>query len=452
MLSLFTELINKSLFLLLIKFIFMKSFSLLKTLTILLFTFFVFHNGYGQVKIIKTGDEWEFNDDGIEPPKDWIKQKNIINNWKTGASPLGYGSSLIKTTVSYGSDSENKHITKYFKKTFIVDDPYAYLIYKLNVQRDDGIVIYLNGHEVMRDNMPDGEITNETTAVDLIFTDATEKITHTKLLSPDLLNQGLNTICASVHQARKISSDCIFNLEIIGDNSAESIPLLLKEQAIKNLSLDIKLKEVNHKQELEKKELRIEFIEHSKNNYKISLFIICGILLLCILAFLYVFRNFIKKEKIYTENILDLKEANKNKDREMMNFSLSSLNNKQYLKELKRELEFNIKNKTSLEQKGIKRIVNQIDYNLDHDEDWENLKKHFNAVHSGFFDKLIKLHPSLSEVELRHCIFIKLHMQTKEIANLLHIDPRSVQASRYRLKKKMNLNENTDLKEYLLSV
>ncbi len=430
----------------------MKTFSFFKMMIVLLVFFIAPYHALGQVKIIKTGDEWEYNDDGMAPPEDWLKQKNKIDNWKTGVSPLGYGSSLIETTISYGEDSENKHITKYFKKTFTIDDPYGFLIYKLNVQRDDGIVIYLNGHEVMRDNMPDGVITNETTALNLIFTKATEKITHTKLLSPDLFNQGLNTICASVHQARKISSDCIFNLEIIGDNSAESIPLLLKEQAIKNLSLDMKLKEVNHQQELEKKELRIEFIEHSKNNYKISLFIICGLLLLCIFGFLYVFRNFIKKERRYTEQVLDLKELNKNKDREMMNFSLSSLNNKQYLKELKRELEFNAKNKTSIDQKGIKRILNQIEYNLGHDEDWENLKKHFNAIHSGFFDRLIKIHPALSEVELRHCIFIKLHMQTKEIANLLHIDPRSVQASRYRLKKKMNLNENTDLKEYLLAV
>ena len=97
-------------------------------------------------------------------------------------------------------------------------------------------------------------------------------------------------------------------------------------------------------------------------------------------------------------------------------------------------------------------IAKQIDYNIGHEDDWENLKKHFNAIHTGYFDQLIKLHPSLTEVELRHCIFIKLHMQTKEIAKILNIDPKSVQVSRYRIKKKMKLPEQVDLRDYLMKV
>lgn len=82
----------------------------------------------------------------------------------------------------------------------------------------------------------------------------------------------------------------------------------------------------------------------------------------------------------------------------------------------------------------------------------ENLKKHFNEVNSGFVDRLISKYPLLTDIELRHCIFIKLHMQTKEIANILHIDPRSVQAARYRIKKKMDLDEGIDLRDYLLNI
>ena len=48
-------------------------------------------------------------------------------------------------------------------------------------------------------------------------------------------------------------------------------------------------------------------------------------------------------------------------------------------------------------------------------------------------------------------MFIKLHLQTKEIARILLIDPRSVQTARYRIKKKMNLKEEEDLRRYLIS-
>ena len=100
--------------------------------------------------------------------------------------------------------------------------------------------------------------------------------------------------------------------------------------------------------------------------------------------------------------------------------------------------------------KEFEKIISKIDFILDHDDEWINLKKHFNVIHTEFLDELNQItSPLLSESEIRHCVFMKLHMHTKEIARLMNIDPKSVQTSRYRLKKKMNLNENIDLKEYL---
>ncbi len=409
---------------------------------------------HSQTKVISTGDEWLFYDDETPLPEDWFKSKKTDKKWKKGISPLGYGDSIVATTISFGNDPRKKHITKYFTKTFSVEDPYEYLIYKLNVQRDDGLVVYLNGHEIMRSNMPNGIITDSTYASSLIFKTSNENIIHTKLISPDDFVSGTNTISASVHQARRTSSDCLFNLELIGSDDSEMIPILLKEQTIKNLNLNLKLMELNHGQEIENKNLQLKMIEQSKSSMRNTLVIAGVLLLLVVLYTMYLWRSFASREKLHMEKITELKEATQSKDREMMNISLSLLNERQFLKVLRKELEENIKKTTGDNEilKGLKQIVKDIDYNLDFNEDWENLKKHFNAVHAGYVDKLSELHPSLTEIELRHCIFIKLHMQTKEIANVLHIDPRSVQASRYRLKKKMNLDENTDLKEYLIKI
>lgn len=405
-----------------------------------------------QTKIISEGDKWRYYDDKAPPPDGWINSGTVDINWKKGKTPLGYGDDRIQTIISYGDDKDKKHITKYFQKTFRIEDPYEYLTYELKIQRDDGIVVYLNGQEILRNNMPDGKINNNTKALDLIISDVTEGYIYRKLLLSEDLVAGNNTISASVHQTRESSSDCLFNLELVGDNNPNMIPLVLKERTIKNLHLDLKVKELNHKLELEKRDSQLGFLKHVKNNYKIALYSICILFLIAILGLLYIFSSHKKKQKKLTQNINDLKEAIINKDRELMSSSLNTVQNQQFLKELKDILSNTTSEDLTTIKIDLKKVIRKIDYTLNHDDDWTNLLSHFNAVHTGFLGKLMKLHPALSEIEQRHCIFIKLHMQTKEIAQILHIDPKSVQVARYRIKKKMSLSETIDLRTYLQEI
>ncbi|NAS31503.1 hypothetical protein GTQ40_11005 [Flavobacteriaceae bacterium R38] len=418
--------------------------------TILLLIILYFYGSiiiYGQQKIIKEGDEWSYFDSDSIPENKWTTN-SISENWKTGKSPLGYGNESVKTIISFGGNSDKKHISKYFRKTFNLEDPFKYLVYELRVQRDDGIVIYLNGHEVWRNNMPEGEIHYNTTASNLVF-DKNEKIFLSKILSPEDFVYGVNTLSVSVHQAINTSSDCLFNLELIGTNSPDILPVLLKEHSIKNIELSAKIKELQYTLEIEEKDLRLDFIKQAKKGIKISLYIISFLLIVVLVIFLIIWIYLKKKERCSNQSIKELKTIIGNKNQEMMSISLNSLNNQQYLKELKIELEKSISGDLQLIKNKLSKIISRLEYRLEHDDDWENIKKHFNAIYTGFFDKIYQLHPSLTEAELRHCVFIKLHMQTKEIARILHIDPRSVQASRYRIKKKLGLNGNTDLREYL---
>mgnify|MGYP000206345182 CR=1 FL=1 len=413
---------------------------------------FVSLNTFSQKKIISTGDNWQYYDDEKTPTAGWEKSDEFTKNWKLGVSPLGYGDSKVKTKIGFGDDPKAKHITKYFKIKFRLDDPYQNLAYSLNLLRDDGAVVYLNGREIMRSNMPIGKITNSTLANSLVVTSEAENNFHKKLLLPDDLISGINTISVSVHKARKTSVDCIFDLEIIAENNPDLLPSLIKERSIKNLTFESKLREINYAQKAENKELQFQLLLQSKNNIKLLFFIASFLFLITLISLYYIWKLLSKKIHKLKLKTAELKTSNQNKHKEMMSFSIKSLNNQQYLKGLKKELELNLEDNLASSRKGIKKIINQIEFNLEVNEDFENLKKHFNAVHLGYYDKIIALHPSLSEVELRHCIFIKLFMQTKEIANILHIDPKSVQASRYRIKKKMKLDENTDLRDYLLSI
>ena len=196
-------------------------------LTVIVCFFFGLQISRAQQKIIKTGDDWLYYDDNELPSANWVSSDDRDNLWKTGISPLGYGDDIVKTVISFGEDLNNKQITKFFKKSFRIENPFNFLMYKLNVQRDDGIVIYLNGYEIWRNNMPQGEILLVyTKAANLVFNTENELTYVTKILSPEDFVYGINTLSASVHQARVESSDCLFNLELIGTNDPEMLPAL----------------------------------------------------------------------------------------------------------------------------------------------------------------------------------------------------------------------------------
>jgi tetratricopeptide (TPR) repeat protein len=80
---------------------------------------------------------------------------------------------------------------------------------------------------------------------------------------------------------------------------------------------------------------------------------------------------------------------------------------------------------------------------------WENFKIHFEQVHPQFFDNLKEVNKSLTTNDLRHCAYIRMNMNTKEIAGLMNISDRSVQTARYRIKKKLQLSMEIDLTDYI---
>ncbi|GLU56088.1 tetratricopeptide repeat protein [Dyadobacter frigoris] len=98
------------------------------------------------------------------------------------------------------------------------------------------------------------------------------------------------------------------------------------------------------------------------------------------------------------------------------------------------------------------RLINLIDYSFNLDRDWDEFKMYFEGVHKDFFSKLKKEKPELSGGELRLCALIRLNLNLKEAATLLNISPDSVKTARHRLRKKLNLPEESNLTDYLMTV
>jgi PAS domain S-box-containing protein len=100
--------------------------------------------------------------------------------------------------------------------------------------------------------------------------------------------------------------------------------------------------------------------------------------------------------------------------------------------------------------KEFDKIFDAINSYKQFDKDWNMFIATFEEVHPGFFRRLKNTHPSLSLNDIRHCACIKMNLGTKEIARFFNIKAPSVQISRVRLKKKMGLPEDEDLRSYIL--
>ncbi|UYZ62269.1 tetratricopeptide repeat protein [Hymenobacter weizhouensis] len=85
-------------------------------------------------------------------------------------------------------------------------------------------------------------------------------------------------------------------------------------------------------------------------------------------------------------------------------------------------------------------------------DDWEKVTLHFEKIHPQFFEQLRQQHPSLTPNDLKQCAYLKLNLTNKDIANLLNIEPNSVKIAHYRIKKKLGLPEESNLRDYILSV
>lgn len=377
----------------------------------------------------------------------WAKKEIDSKNWKSGITPFGYKDKKVVTEISFGGNKENKHISSYFRKSFTLQNPLDYIAYEIKVQRDDGVVIYLNGIEVFRNNMGNEIITAQTPA-QYTVQGAAESVYLSKVIDSKEFKTGINTISVSIHQSGVTSPDCFFNLELFGHNNARVLSAIINDKSNENSKLEGEIKNLGHEFELKNNALQINFLKDSNDNLKFFLLLINILLILTIILAYNIILRYRKKEELSTSKILEINEAVLKKDREMMTISTQLLHNKQHFKEIKAELNYvTVENINSL-----KAIIKQLDSVIESENEWDQLKKHFNAVYTGFYDKLIDLHPTLTETELRHCMFIKLHMQTKEIARILNIDPRSVQASRYRIKKKMDLDEETDLRNHIIHI
>ena len=103
-------------------------------------------------------------------------------------------------------------------------------------------------------------------------------------------------------------------------------------------------------------------------------------------------------------------------------------------------------------KKEIRQLLSMLNFDQKLDEDWEQFAYYFDQVHVDYLRRLREKHPQLSPNDFKLCAYLRMNLSTKEIATLMNISVRGVEASRYRLRKRLDLDNEVNLNEFIAGV
>lgn len=151
----------------------------------------------------------------------------------------------------------------------------------------------------------------------------------------------------------------------------------------------------------------------------------------------------------YKKKFLFLEESLNNKSRDLSKLSLQLETKNDFIINLKREIDRVQKTAPEGSLKELKKLSAKIDHHLSENREWKAFEEHFNMVNDNFFRKLRHKNPELSTQDAKLCALIKLKLSNKEIANQLNLSVRGVETKRYRLRKKLSIDKEGSLDQYL---
>jgi len=132
------------------------------------------------------------------------------------------------------------------------------------------------------------------------------------------------------------------------------------------------------------------------------------------------------------------------KNRELAASTMNLIKKNEFLNELKKKLT------SANNEDDIQKVISIINKNIAEKDNWKFFKEAFDNADKDFLQSVKEAHPNLTSNDLKLCAYLRLNLSSKEIAPLLNISVRSVEIKRYRLRKKMNLDHDQGLVEYIL--
>ncbi len=167
--------------------------------------------------VVPWNSTWQYLDDGSDQGTDWVQTDFVPDaRWQQGEAELGYGDGDETTVIGYGVDNNNRYVTSYFRQDFQIPDASRYASLTLDVVRDDGVVVFLNGQEIVRNNLPNNQVIDYRTLANSNVSGGAERSVFSFGVDPSLLVDGKNVLAVEVHQASATSDDVSFRARLRG--------------------------------------------------------------------------------------------------------------------------------------------------------------------------------------------------------------------------------------------
>lgn len=228
-------------------------------------------------------------------------------------------------------------------------------------------------------------------------------------------------------------------------NESNSAMLEIKDEYRAEIEMQNQLLKNAQLKELEQSQ-KILFLKNSILSISIGSLILISLILFWYLKHKHKSEKtlFIKNQKVESEKNKEMLEL---KNKELTSSALQLIHKDEILKEIKETL---MDLKKSTNKKVLDEILNKIKINSKHD--WNEFNIRFTSVNEDFYNTLSEKHPSLTQKDHKLCALIKLNFSSKDMAQLLGISMDSVNTSRYRLRKKLDLDKDENLTEYIAQI
>jgi hypothetical protein len=267
-------------------------------------------------------------------------------------------------------------------------------------------------------------------------TDAKDYLVRAKKIATSLSDKTfeIKTIDALIELSKK-EGDYL----TVSRLQAEAIKLkdayysLEREQIAKNLEVQFEVSE---------KDRKLELVSKEKEVSRLTNFLLISLVLLLLIVFsiLYFFLKRINKRdklllKTKEELVTALEEQKKLKEKQFEN-----------------DMEHKESQLSAITSNTNSQLTKMVNSHLAQDTNWNDFETYFESVNKNFYTKLKNKYPDIGSNDLKICALIKLNLSIKEMASILNISPDSVKTARYRLRKKLQLNTEENLTEFILSI
>ncbi len=227
------------------------------------------------------------------------------------------------------------------------------------------------------------------------------------------------------------------------------------------------LSELLQLHEFEKKEAELILEKKEKERMKwqnraLIFTIISGTLIFIYIIFLLVkkFRRYKLNEELNRREILQnsnslmqnfdsLSKEYNQKKQDLVSYSLQLIHKKELLMAIGHELRKYQNLSDAEREKSVTNLISAIKASLGNDKDWDNFRNYFESIHQDFFTRLNKQYPKLTTTDNRIAALIILGLDNKQAAAILDVEPDSIKIAKNRLKKKLEINANEDLRTKL---